>query len=81
MKLKFHFKEFIRMSLNALPNHEYSKSILKQFLKIHLNIILLYSHRPSEWTLSFTSSNQKSVEDYLQSHACHIPHPFANVLS
>jgi len=69
-------KEFMRMSFNAHSKHEYSKPILVEFLKIHFNIILPYSHRPSEWTVSFTSSNQKSVQDYLQSHVCHIPHPF-----
>jgi len=59
-KLRFN-TEFIRMSFNTLPKHEWLKSTLIQFLKIHFNIILPYKHRPSEWTLSFTFSNQNSV--------------------
>jgi hypothetical protein len=39
--------QFTRMSFNALLKHV---SILIQLLKIHFNIILTYSHRPSEWT-------------------------------
>jgi len=56
-KVRF-ITKFIRMSLKALLKHELSKSILIQFLKIHFNITLLYSHRPSEWTLSSPFSNQ-----------------------
>jgi len=67
-------QDFITISFNTLLKHELSNSTLIQLLKIHFNIILPYSHRPSEWTLSFMSSNQKSV-DYIQSHACHTPHP------
>jgi hypothetical protein len=66
-------KEFIRMTFNALPKQESSKSTLIQLLKIHSNITLPYSHRPSGWTLSFTFSNKNSVQDYLHCHACHIP--------
>ena len=51
-KVRF-ITKFIQMSLKALLKHEQSKSILIQFLKIHFNITLLHSHRPSEWTLSF----------------------------
>jgi len=49
---------FIRMTFNALSKHECSKSTLIQYLKIHSNIILPYSHRPSQWTLSFLFSHQ-----------------------
>jgi len=50
--------EFISMTFNALSKHECSKSTLIQFLKIHSNIILPYSHKPSQWTLSFLFSFQ-----------------------
>ena len=41
-KVRF-IKKFMRMSLKALPEHELSKSMLIQFLKIHFNIIF-YIH-------------------------------------
>ena len=46
--------KFMRMSLNTLSKHEYSKSKLIQFFKTHCNIIVLYSRTPSEWTLPST---------------------------
>jgi len=73
-----HITEFIRMSFNALSKHEWSKSILIQFLKTHFNIIVPYLHRPSEWTLFFPLSHQKSVHNFLHSHAGHIPYPFCH---
>jgi hypothetical protein len=44
---------FMRMLFNALPRHTI------HFLNIHFNIILPYSHRPSEWNLSLPFSDQK----------------------
>jgi len=38
--------EFMKISFNILLKHELSKSTLIQFLEIHFNIILPYSHRP-----------------------------------
>ena len=56
-KVRF-ITKFMRMSLKALLKHEQTKPILIQFLKIPFNIILLHSHKPSEWTLSSPFSNQ-----------------------
>jgi len=68
----------MRTSFKALPKYEQSNSILIQYLKINFNIILPYSHRPSECTLSFSFRNQKSIQDYFHSHACHIPYTFCD---
>jgi len=68
----------MKTSFNALPKYLQSNSILIQYLKIHFNIIHPYSHRSSECTLSFSFPNQKSIQDYFHSHACHNPNPFCD---
>ena len=65
MQLPVHYKVH-ENAIQHSPKAGIVKSILIQFLKILPN-----SHRPSEWTLSF--SNKKFVQDNLHSHACHIP--------
>jgi hypothetical protein len=46
--------------------------------KVHLNVILLPTPRPSQWSLAFGPPNQNSVNTSLLPHACHMsrpPHP------
>ena len=73
--------KFNRLTLEALTKHEYSKSILIQFVKIHFNVILLYIHTGllnGLFTSHFPITNLFTIT-FIPMHATFLTH-FVTVL-